>query len=117
MKCAFVSNGALGKPAQFRFQQIGQTNAMATIEVQALDGNGVLCLDGGEPGSVRARGRRRCSTTFGTSRVPASCKLYNGRAQISLHSLCCPVAAWPARESDRVFEVKKQNEKIIQSRE
>jgi len=27
---------------QFRFPAIGQTNAMATIEVQALDGNGVL---------------------------------------------------------------------------
>ena len=75
---------AWSEPSQFALRQIALTNGRATIEVQALDPQGVPCLDASNLVRFGLAGEGRLLDNLGTSTGSRVVQLYNGRAQISL---------------------------------
>jgi beta-galactosidase len=72
------------KPAKLVLKEVSQTNALATVEVRALDKEGVPCLDAANLVRFGLTGDGRLLDNLGTARGSRAVQLANGRAQISL---------------------------------
>jgi hypothetical protein len=73
-----------GKPARLVLKEIAQTNALATVQVQAFDKDGVLCLDAANLVRFGLTGDGRLLDNLGTVRGSRAVQLADGKAQISL---------------------------------
>lgn len=73
-----------GAPAKFTLNEVAQTNGVATIEAQAVDENGVPCLDVANVVRFGIAGDGRLLDDLGTVTGSRVVQLCNGRAQISL---------------------------------
>jgi beta-galactosidase len=71
------------KPAKLILREIARTNAVATLEAQVLDKNGVPCLDAANLARFGLAGDGRLLDNLGTSTGSRAIQLYNGTAQIS----------------------------------
>jgi beta-galactosidase len=74
------------KPAKIliseRFEEIGHRSRFATLEVKAIDKNGILCLDARNVVRFSLAGDGRLIDNLGTSTSARRLELYNGRAVI-----------------------------------
>ncbi len=73
------------KPTQLDFKIIQEDKDQATVQVYALDANGIRCLDAKQFVEFDLTGDGTLIDNLGTSRASRKVQLYNGRAQISLH--------------------------------
>ena len=74
-----------GKPAQLDLRVLSQDNAQATVQVYALDADGVRCLDASDYVRFDVVGDGQLIADQGTSTAARKVQLYNGRAEISVH--------------------------------
>ncbi|MEO0510465.1 MAG: glycoside hydrolase family 2 TIM barrel-domain containing protein [Verrucomicrobiota bacterium] len=72
-------------PAQLEFKLIAENEDSATVQVYALDENGVRCLDAKDFVHFDLNGDGELIADLGTSTAARKVQLYNGRAQITLH--------------------------------
>ena len=75
---------AWGKPAQLKLELITENQQQATIQVYALDSNGVRCLDAKALVEFALAGDGELIADLGTSTASRKVELYNGRAGISI---------------------------------
>ena len=73
------------KPSQLKFEVLEETTGQATVQVYALDENGVRCLDANNAVEFALVGDGELIADLGTSITARRVQLYNGRAQISLN--------------------------------
>ncbi len=72
------------KPAKLVLQQLRQVDDVSTLEVKAVDGKGVLCLDARNFVRFALAGDGRLIDNLGTATTARKVELYNGRAMISV---------------------------------
>lgn len=72
------------EPAQLDFKVIAEDDHSATVQVYALDANGVRCLDAKNDVHFDIIGDGELIADLGTSTAAREVELYNGRAQITL---------------------------------
>jgi beta-galactosidase len=72
------------KPARFTLAQLARDNDVVTIEANAFDAKGVLCLDAKIVVRFSLAGSGSLIDNQGTSTGSRVVELYNGRAQISI---------------------------------
>jgi len=73
------------KPAQLVLEEIRAVDDASTLEVKAIDANGVLCLDARNVVRFGLAGDGQLIDNLGTSTSARKVQLYNGRAQISVN--------------------------------
>jgi beta-galactosidase len=76
---------AWGKPARLQLKLISETDQQDTVQVYALDANGIRCLDATNEVEFSLTGDGELIADLGTSTAARKVQLYNGRAQISLN--------------------------------
>jgi beta-galactosidase len=72
------------KPAKLILEKGGQNDDTVTVQVGALDANGILCLDARNVVRFGLTGDGRLLDNLGTSTAARKVELHNGRALISL---------------------------------
>lgn len=72
------------KPAKLVLEELRVVDDISTLEVRALDAQGVLCLDARNFVRFAVAGDGRLIDNLGTSTTARKVELYNGRAQISV---------------------------------
>ena len=72
------------KPAKLVLEELRAVDDVSTLEVKALDANGVMCLDARNVVRFGLAGDGRLIDNLGTSTTARKVELYNGRAMISV---------------------------------
>lgn len=75
---------AWGSPARLVLKEVAQANAVAAVEVQALDARGVPCLDAANIVRFGVTGDGRLLDNLGTAGGSRVVQLANGRARIQV---------------------------------
>jgi beta-galactosidase len=73
-----------GEPAQMALAEIARDGDVATVQVELLDAQGVLCLDARNRVSFGLAGDGALMDNLGTSTGARTVQVYNGRASISM---------------------------------
>ena len=72
------------KPAKLVLEELRAVDDVSTLQVKALDANGVMCLDARNVVRFGFAGDGRLIDNLGTSTTARKVELYNGRALISV---------------------------------
>ena len=72
------------KPAKLVLEELRAVDDVSTLEVKALDANGVMCLDARNVVRFALAGDGRLIDNLGTSITARKVELYNGRAMIGV---------------------------------
>src|ERR1044072_2065981 len=72
------------KPAKLLLEELRAVQDVSTVEVRAVDANGIMCLDARNVVRFGLAGDGRLIDNLGTGTAARKLELYNGRAQISV---------------------------------
>ena len=72
------------KPVKLVLEELRAVDDVSTLQVKALDANGVMCLDARNVVRFGLAGDGRLIDNLGTSTTARKVELYNGRALISV---------------------------------